>query len=58
MRQSVIVGGSLSPPLGIKRGAPQGSILGYLMYILYANDIPDPQAPSININMTLKTLLS
>ena len=32
MRQSVIVGGSLSPPLGNKRGATQGSILGYLMY--------------------------
>ena len=40
-KQSVFVDGSLSPPLGIECGVPQGSILGPLMYILYTNDIPD-----------------
>ena len=40
-RQSVLVDGSLSSPLGINCGVPQGSILGPLMYILYTNDIPD-----------------
>ena len=40
-KQSVMVDGCLSPPLGIECGVPQGSILGPLMYILYTNDIPD-----------------
>ena len=39
--QSVFIDGCLSPPLAVKCGVPQGSILGPLMYILFTNDVPD-----------------
>jgi len=38
--QSVTVDGCLFPPLDIKCGVPQSSILGPLMYIIFTNDIP------------------
>ena len=39
--QRVLVNNQLSDYEMIKQGVPQGSILGPLFYILYANDIPD-----------------
>ena len=40
-KQSVCIDGSMSPPLDIRYGVPQGSILGPLLYIIFTNDIPD-----------------
>ena len=37
--QTTVVNRLSSPPLKVEQGVPQGSILGPLLYILYANDI-------------------
>ena len=39
--QSVCIDGSMSNPLEITTGVPQGSILGPLSYIIYTNELPD-----------------
>ena len=38
-KQQVLANNHISTSLDVKQGVPQGSIIGPMMYIIYANDI-------------------
>ena len=40
-KQRVVLRNGVSSWLNVTRGVPQGSILGFLLFILYVNDIPE-----------------
>ena len=47
--QSISVNGTISEPMSIQFGVPQGSVLGPLLFIMYINDLPLVKVCSVEL---------
>lgn len=48
-QQKVVIDGFTSPPEVVNAGVPQGSVLGYFIFLLYTNDIFDDLSNNIRL---------
>ena len=54
----MVLDGKSSKEYPVNTGVPRGSILGYSLYLLYINDIPDDVICNIDIYADDTTLFS